>query len=97
MIKTIALTFGLVLGLSACSKDKADELVSEMSALKTEMCKCTDAACADKVDDKMDKMDDKFEAAFKSEKDVPKAAMEKLEKISDEYRECMNKATGKTE
>ncbi len=97
MIKSIALTFTLVLGLAACSKDKADELASERAPNKGEMCKCTDAACADKVAEKMDKLENKFEASFKSEKDVPKATMEKIEKLDDEYRDCRNKARGETE
>lgn len=97
MIKSIALTFTLVLGLAACGKSKGDEIVSEFTALKNEMCKCTDAACADKVEEKSDKLQQKLESTWKSEKDAPKDVVEKLEKLDDEYRDCKRKAMGETE
>ena len=100
MIKSIALSFtlvsGLVLGLAACSKSKGDELVSEFTALKNEMCACKDEACVDKVKEKGEKFENKLESTWKSEKDAPKDIVEKLGKIEDELRACKRKALGET-
>jgi hypothetical protein len=79
--------------LAGCGGKKGEEFVGKMEGLKKEMCACKDAECAAKVEEKMDKLENEFESKFKSEKDVDKGVMEKLEKLDDEFRECRDKAT----
>jgi len=98
MIKSIALTFtmvlGVCLGLGACGKSKADELMSEATSIKNELCACKDAACVEKVKEKGDKFEDKLQSTWKSEKDAPKDFVEKYEKLEDEMRACRDKIEG---
>ena len=51
MKKLIALTFTLVVSIAACGGNKD---IEEIRKLKDEACACTDKACADAVNKKLD-------------------------------------------
>ena len=95
-MKKVLLTVPLFVAfaLAGCGGKKGEEFVGKMEGIKKEMCACKDAECADKVEEKMDKLGKEFESKFKSEKDVDKGVMEKIEKLDDEIRECKHKARG---
>jgi hypothetical protein len=80
--------------LAGCGGKKGEEFVGKLEAIKKELCACKDMECAEKVKEKMDKLEEEFEKKFKSEKDVDKSVMEKLEKIDDEMDACRDKLMG---
>ena len=88
---SLSVALATFLFLAGCGGKKGEEFVGKMEGLKKEMCACKDMECSEKVEEKMDKLENEFESKFKSEKDVDKGVMEKLEKINDEYRECRMK------
>lgn len=75
----------MVLGLGACG-GKADEAIGKMKALKDEMCACKDKACADKVTEKMMKLDGDNKDTKGSPEQVKEAT-----KIAEEMMKCMMK------
>lgn len=49
-MRTLAIVLGLVVGCGdSKTPDKFDEILGQLEKFKTEMCACTDAACADRV------------------------------------------------
>lgn len=80
--------------VGACKKkNDAAEAVAKMTEFKDAMCKCTDKACADKVNADMMK----YGESMKNKKDDSKpdqAMMDKLMGIMTEFQKCSEKAMG---
>ena len=92
----IAILFVSALLFAGCGKGSDNSgLISEMESIKKDVCACPDMACVEKSKERMDKLEEKFEKAFKDESKAPKDMMEKLEKLTDEMGECVNKLENK--
>ena len=91
--------FAMVLGMTACG-NKASGLVGEIDGYKAKMCKCTDAACAEKTWDEYKTWRDAKRKELKDNKpgdDVMKAAQdsEKAMKVCrDTQRDKAGSAAG---
>ena len=94
--------FAMVLGLAACGK-KASGLVGEIDGYKAKMCKCADAACADKTWDEYKTWRDAKRKELKDNKpgdDVMKAAQESekaMKVCRDTQRDKAGSAAGSGE
>lgn len=81
--------------LAACGKkggdSPGDKIIAEYGALKDELCKCADKACADGVKAKADALEER------AGKEIGKPTKEqeaKFEKIEDELNACAKKHGG---
>jgi hypothetical protein len=82
--------------VSACKKKgggDAGEAMAKMSEFSDSMCKCTDKACADKVQADMTKWSTDMAAkGGKKEEKPDEATMKKMTEVGQKYAECMTKA-----
>jgi hypothetical protein len=79
--------------VGACKKKGgAAEAVEKMGQLKDAMCKCTDKACAEKV--QADYLAYGKTMEGKKEEKPDQAAIDKLMGLAGEYMKCYEKATG---
>jgi hypothetical protein len=77
--------------VSACKKKNgAAEAIEKMGQLKDQMCKCTDKACADKVQADFDAYGKTMEKQEKPDQ----ATVDKAMAIMGEYQKCAEKAMG---
>lgn len=87
----LALSFSLAgTGCGSGADADADKFV----ALADEACKCPDAACAKKVEEKWEKLEDEMKAKYKDKKmdeDEMKKIGEKVEAAENRARECQEK------
>lgn len=90
MKKLLLLT---VMAMASACGGGADDLLDKMGSYKNQMCKCTDAACADKVEKDMRDWMMANKDKFKDIKPT-KEQDEKADKIQDEMRACEKKARG---
>lgn len=86
-----------LLTVGACKKKgggDAGEAMAKMEEFSTEMCKCKDKACADKVQEGMTKWSTDMAAKGGAKKDEKpdEASMKKMTEIGQKYAECMTKA-----
>ena len=91
-IKNMVMAAGLVLAFGAC-KDDFDKAMDEASSLTDRMCKCKDAACAEKVRDDRSAMKKKFKGALKDKK-PDEDQMKRAEKLDERWRSCADKIEG---
>ena len=82
----IAFLAAMSLASFGCKKGGSGAM-AKMEEFKGQMCKCTDKACADKINGELDKATDSKEKP--SEED-----MKKGEELAKKYGECMQKAMG---
>jgi hypothetical protein len=79
--------------VGACKKKGgAAEAVAKMTEFKDAMCKCTDKACADKVNADMMKYGESMKG--KKEEKPDQAMIDKMMGIMGEYSKCQEKAMG---
>ena len=79
--------------VGACKKKGgAEEAVAKMEGFKNDMCKCTDKACADKVNADMMKYGESMKG--KKEEKPDQKLVDKMMGIMGEYTKCMDKASG---
>ena len=69
-----------------------------MTGFRDDMCKCTDKACADAVQEQMTKWSTKMaqEAGSHDTRKATEAELEQMTEIGRGYGECMAKAMGQT-
>jgi len=79
---------------AACSKGGVDDAITDLTALKDRMCKCTNSACADEVHADFKATGKKYKHSRDDFKKAPKEKQEQYEKLDTEYRDCRKKARG---
>jgi hypothetical protein len=86
----LALSFALAAGCG----DSADADADKFVALADKACKCPDLACAEKVKEEWEKLEDEMKAKYK-DKEVDEAKMKeigaKVEAAEDKARACGEK------
>jgi hypothetical protein len=76
-------------------KGGAGEAMAKMSEFKDQMCACKDKACADKVQDSMNKWSAENAKSAGDSKDKPdEKTMKEMQDVGTKYGECMAKAMG---
>lgn len=93
---TLAFAVAMTLMTVGCKKKNADggagEAMAKMTEFKDEMCKCTDAKCAQDVSDKMTKWS---QEQSKTQKEPPKmneADTKRAQEIGEQMGKCMQTA-----
>ena len=89
----LALPLSLSFSLAGCGSG-ADADADKFVALADEACKCPDAACAKKVEEKWEKLEDEMKAKYKDKKmdeDEMKKIGEKVEAAENKARACQEK------
>jgi hypothetical protein len=89
MKKLIAIA-GFVFLASCSSKSGFDKVLSDFEGFKNRYCKCTDKACADKVEAEAKAWMEKMEESMKG-KEPTKEQDEKFDKIEEEIEKCEEK------
>ena len=92
---TIAfMTAAALMSFGCKKKGGAGDMAAKMTELKDAMCKCTDKACADKVQADMTKWgSDMAKAAGDKPAEKPdEKTMAEMSKVTEEYGKCMTKA-----
>lgn len=89
----LSLPLALSFSLAGC-KDSVDADADKFVALADEACGCKDMACAEKVKEKWDKLEEEMKAKYK-DKEVDKSKMkeigEKVEAAEDKAKACAEK------
>jgi hypothetical protein len=75
---------------TAGGNDAAKAVIAEFHALKDEICKCADMACAEASMQKGEALEDKLKAAL-GDGDTPADIDQEMEKIEDEAEKCIEK------
>jgi hypothetical protein len=93
---TIAFMAAAALTSVGCKKKGgAGEAMAKMSEFKDQMCACKDKACADKVQDSMNKWSAENAKNAGDSKDKPdEKTMKEMQDVGTKYGECMAKAMG---
>jgi hypothetical protein len=78
--------------VAACSKGKVDQAISDLSELRDQMCKCTDKACADKIQTEFREIGKKYKDSEEDFKNASKDKQDEFDKIESAYRDCRKKA-----
>src|SRR4051794_31791117 len=93
---TIAFMAAAALTSVGCKKKGgAGEAMAKMSEFKDQMCACKDKACADKVQDSMNKWSAENAKSAGDSKDKPdEKTMKEMQDVGTKYGECMAKAMG---
>lgn len=90
-MRKLMMVASLVLSMAACgSKGGMDGALDKMEDFKTQMCKCADKACADKVSKDMETWSESQDKAMKDAKPT-KAQEERAGKLMGEMMECAMK------
>lgn len=90
---TIAFLTAASLMSFGCKKKGGGDMMGKMTELKNAMCKCTDKACADKVQADMAKWSaDNAKAAGDKPAKPDEKMMAEMTKVGEEYGTCMAKA-----
>ena len=88
-VKSIALAFGLVAGLAACSgKKEADQ----MTKYADKMCQCKDVKCAEAIFPEIEKW-----TAANEGKEVEKSAADRYNAQLDRTQKCYDKLMAEAE
>lgn len=80
--------------VSACKKKGGDvgAAMAKMEEFKTNMCKCTDAACATKVTEDMTKWSQEFAKTASKDQKIDEATTKKMTELTMAMSECAQKA-----
>lgn len=94
-LRTLVLSIPLALSFSlAGCKDDVDADADKFVSLADEACNCKDTACAEKVKEKWDKLEDEMKAKYKDKKPDEakmKEIGEKVEAAEDKAKACAEK------
>ena len=98
-MRTLVVVVGLLMAVAACKKktSKTAEAMPKMREFRDDMCACKDKACADKVQDDMNKWSaDNVRNAGDRPERPSEADMKQMQEIGTRYGECMARAMGVT-
>ncbi len=73
---------------------EATKTLDEMTALKDEICKCTDMACAEPHGAKLEPLENKLKELYPDKASVPADLMKRGEDIETALKDCMAKMGG---
>ena len=99
-VRALLLSFPLALSfaLAGCGGDSLDADAQKFVALADEVCKCPDMACAEKVKEKWEKLEDELDKKYEGKKDMDekkmKEAFAKAEAAESRAKECAKKLAG---
>ena len=96
-MKNLAIAFlaaASLFSVSACKKKGGDvgAAMAKMEELKTNMCKCTDAACVTKVTEDMTKSMQEFAKTAPKDQKVDAATTKKMTELTTAMGACAQKA-----
>ena len=80
---------------SSSPSPPGEELIPELRAIKDEMCKCPDAACAEQVAAKHKALEEKAERVYNKVSELPKDIINQLVPLDAELRTCQRALEGK--
>lgn len=93
-MRKLLIVASVVFGLSACSKDKFDEVLGEVEGFKNKMCACKDEACADKVQEEWRGYRKTMREKLGKDAKPSEEQDQKFRALNKAMRECRRSARG---